>query len=338
MTTYAPPDEAQLDAMEPGMRMQYLGNGLYPQVATLVGGEPLAGKITGMLLELPTKAILENLASPETLKQTVGEAMAALPADVVDQATQEAMAVSCCCASPEPRQLSTPTMSTGPSFGGSSWGDDCEDEEPLPSFNEMLANAENKRASKREADACGDAMETEDDFVCVESDGFVCEWDGVHWAKQPADKLCDFVAKRLHEPQVRIVRAVVELLGPIAALNLLVTTERCVHNGGMVVARSGKPRTPGGIFFKLLKDSTDLPQAAQAAALLRIKKEGDDAKKAHRKQLAEKRRSSGKPESPTAAAVASSPHTGKKADQSAVPKPSLGDFLVASQPQFLRAA
>ena len=31
--------------------------------------------------------------------------------------------------------------------------------------------------------------------------------------------------------------------------------------------------------------------------------------------------------------------TGKKAaEQSAVPKPSLGDFLVASQPQFLRAA
>ena len=57
----------------------------------------------------------------------------------------------------------------------------------------------------------------------------------------------------------------------------------------MIVEETGKPRTPGGIFLKLLKDATELPAEAQQAALARIKKEGADAKKAQQKALAAKR-------------------------------------------------
>ena len=120
---------------------------------------------------------------------------------------------------------------------------------------------------------------------------------------------------------MRIMRAVVETLGAPAALDLLCATERCVHNGGMVVEETGKPRTAGGIFLKLLKDAADLPAAEQATALLRIKKEGDDAKKAKAKALAAKRR--GAAGAAKKEAVAQSPPT-----QRGIPKPSLADFFV----------
>ena len=45
------------------------------------------------------------------------------------------------------------------------------------------------------------------------------------------------------EPQLRIVRAVVELLGVATALDLLSRTEQVQAQGGMLVAETGKPRT-----------------------------------------------------------------------------------------------
>ena len=112
------------------------------------------------------------------------------------------------------------------------------------------------------------------------------------------------------------MRAVVELLGPKVALDLLMATERCVYNGGMVVEETGKARTPGGIYLKLLKDATDLPVEAQVNALARIKKEGADAKKAAQKKLDAKR----------------NPHRAKSAEVGSPyerAKPSLGDFIRA---------
>lgn len=53
-------DAASLEAMEPMERAQVVGNYLFPHVAMLVG-EALAGKITGMLLEMPP-ADLASLA------------------------------------------------------------------------------------------------------------------------------------------------------------------------------------------------------------------------------------------------------------------------------------
>ena len=50
----------------------------------------------------------------------------------------------------------------------------------------------------------------------------------------------------------------------------------------MIVEETGKPRTKGGIFVKLLRDATaeTIDAEAQAKALARIKREGAEAKKA----------------------------------------------------------
>ena len=64
------------------------------------------------------------------------------------------------------------------------------------------------------------------------------------------------------------------------ALDLLARTERCASDGGMVVEETGKPRTKGGIFVKLLKEATNLDLEQQARAIERVKRDGLAAKKA----------------------------------------------------------
>ena len=72
-----------VDALDsqPAARLQALGNALYPAIFQMVG-EPLAGKLTGMLIEMPTQSVLDCLAAPETLKTTVEQALKALSKDM----------------------------------------------------------------------------------------------------------------------------------------------------------------------------------------------------------------------------------------------------------------
>ena len=82
-----------LDSLEPAARMQALGNSLYPAICQLLG-EPLAGKVTGMLIEMPTQSVLDCLAAPETLKTTVEQALKVLSTDVCTMAAGEAAAAT----------------------------------------------------------------------------------------------------------------------------------------------------------------------------------------------------------------------------------------------------
>ena len=77
----APTDASTVDALEPAARMQYLGSALYAPIFQMLG-EPLAGKVTGMLIEMPTQNILDCLREHVTLKATVDEALKALPEEM----------------------------------------------------------------------------------------------------------------------------------------------------------------------------------------------------------------------------------------------------------------
>jgi hypothetical protein len=314
----APPTVADVDAMAPEARMQFLGNWLYPGVVPLTG-EALAGKVTGMLLELPTVEIVPLLTSLDALKESVGAAIDALPADMLDLLgeAKQTESVQSAASSPEPRVSPTSTMTANFTGSPGGWAD-ADDDEEMPCVGDLFAAGAARRKVK-ESDEQNDAGAMDDDD---DDDGYVCSWDPSKWALEPdIVKLCAFIAERLEEPQVRIVRAVVEVLGPHAALALLDRTERCVHRGGMVVEETGKSRTKGGIFVKLLKDAPDLPDEGRVLTLARIKKEGDEAKKTKARALAEKRaRAAGKATSPSAAAA--SPPAKEK-----IPKPSLADFM-----------
>ena len=82
---------------------------------------------------------------------------------------------------------------------------------------------------------------------------------GAHGAPGAAShEVVQYISDRLQEPQLRIVRAVVDNLGADVAYELLEATERTQAQGGMVVPETGLPRTSGGVYLKLLKEATRL--------------------------------------------------------------------------------
>lgn len=92
----APPaggiDANALASAPPEQQKQMLGERLYTQIMT---SQPqLAGKITGMLLELDNAELLNLIESPEALNGKVGEALAALEAHSQNEAVKAAAAVA----------------------------------------------------------------------------------------------------------------------------------------------------------------------------------------------------------------------------------------------------
>lgn len=183
---------SQLVSVPP--RRRYLGNCMYPNVATLVG-DALAGKVTGMLLELPTPTIVALVASYDELKRAVGDAVAVLPPEMLDQLGGSAEHPA---EQPSPNAIS-PASVMAREPGTTAWGDDDEDDD-LPPVVDLFASAEQRKrlgAAAAAAPEAFDAMETD------ESSGFVCEWDAQALAAEPSETVSDFIATRLAENQVR---------------------------------------------------------------------------------------------------------------------------------------
>ncbi|KOO27770.1 hypothetical protein Ctob_008473 [Chrysochromulina tobinii] len=309
----APTDASTVDALEPAARMQYLGSALYAPIFQMLG-EPLAGKVTGMLIEMPTQNILDCLREHVTLKATVDEALKALPEEM------RAMA-----APPPPSPQASSPVSVLAGASNDLWADDDGEDDELPSVDQLFAAAEKKkRASSMvvpipfSSIQGGDAMDTDDGAA---ANGWMCEWDAAALAAEPTDKLSEWIASRLDE-LLRIPRAVVETLGAPAALELLAAVERIQAAGGMLVEETGKPRTSGGIFIKLLKEAKHLPAAEHAATLERLKREGNEAKKAQqaKKNAARFVRVNSPTKLPTASPVAERVASGP-------PKPALADYV-----------
>lgn len=249
-------EEQQLNAMAPAERSQHVGNFIYPHIAGLIG-EASAPKVTGMILELPVAELSLIMKGYEHLKAAVDQAVAVLPADMKP-----------------PPQSPVPAISPTSVLESDRWADadDMEEDGELPPVCELFGKEEERRRTSKEA------VESMEEDTAAES-AFRVEWDAAAWTAEPdASKVVTFISERLEEPQVRIPRAVVDFLGNGVALDLLARTERIQAEGGMLVEETGKPRTSGGIFFKLLKDATNLPREAQESALLRIKTEGKKVK------------------------------------------------------------
>ena len=97
---------------------------------------------------------------------------------------------------------------------------------------------------------------------------------------QSAEQVSVFILKQLNETRAAIASAVVDHLGVDVALYLLHKAQSIEANGGMVIEETGKRRTVGGIFIKLLRESVELDREQAQAAWIHIKKDGDAAKKA----------------------------------------------------------
>ena len=80
---FAALDLASLDAMAPAARNQRMGTIMYPRIVSIVG-DGLAGKLTGMLLQMPNAQLLQVLDSPTALRGAVDRAMGVLPAAMLE--------------------------------------------------------------------------------------------------------------------------------------------------------------------------------------------------------------------------------------------------------------
>ncbi|KAI4817801.1 hypothetical protein KUCAC02_011177 [Chaenocephalus aceratus] len=82
-----PLTSSMLAAAPPQEQKQMLGERLFPMIQNMHLG--LAGKITGMLLEIDNSELLHMLESPESLRSKVDEAVAVLQAHQAKEATQK---------------------------------------------------------------------------------------------------------------------------------------------------------------------------------------------------------------------------------------------------------
>src|SRR5919206_278489 len=90
---------------------------------------------------------------------------------------------------------------------------------------------------------------------------------------QPTDtrELVQTIAQQLGETQpgpLNQIRRVVQRLGPEAALSFLQETQQIEAQGGMQLPDGSRRRTPGGVFFTLIKDrvsAKDPPRPADRA-------------------------------------------------------------------------
>ena len=236
----AMPTVAELEAMDADARYATLGNALYPLVFAITHDEALAGKVTGMLLELPLEALAEVTTPEEPESQTklaglVAEALSVLPS----------------VASPDTVLADSDRLAAT-----------ATDLEPVDLTRAL------------------EGLHVENVAALAKGLG----WDFDYYVAQPAATCSEFIVDRLQEKNDIIVNAVVEELGAAVALRLLVRTEEAQQAGGMIVPETGKPRSSGGIYLKLLKDATDLPQIEQSSAVQRIKTETNGKKKGKKQQ------------------------------------------------------
>ena len=80
---------SRLASAPPQKQKQMLGERLFPLIQAM--HPTLAGKITGMLLEIDNSELLYMLESPESLRSKVDEAVAVLQAHQAKEATQKAV-------------------------------------------------------------------------------------------------------------------------------------------------------------------------------------------------------------------------------------------------------
>src|SRR5256885_17267204 len=66
----------------------------------------------------------------------------------------------------------------------------------------------------------------------------------------------DTLAEVLQEPNHPLLTQVLRVLGPDRTAALLTDTLTCEANGGMLTKDRTRRRTPGGVFFQLVKERT----------------------------------------------------------------------------------
>ncbi|KAG7301636.1 hypothetical protein JYU34_014612 [Plutella xylostella] len=78
--------------------------------------------------------------------------------------------------------------------------------------------------------------------------------------EDPVEDLAKEIAEKLSEEKADLVERIVQLLGASKAIELYKEAQRIEADGGMLVMNGHRRRTPGGIYFFLLKQDDEISQ------------------------------------------------------------------------------
>ncbi|XP_063830815.1 phosphorylated adapter RNA export protein [Ostrinia nubilalis] len=84
--------------------------------------------------------------------------------------------------------------------------------------------------------------------------------DLVMTSQDPIDQIANEIAVNLDEEKKELVVRIVQVLGAHKAMEIYKDTQRVEADGGMLVMNGTRRRTPGGIYFFLLKRDNDVSQ------------------------------------------------------------------------------
>lgn len=70
------------------------------------------------------------------------------------------------------------------------------------------------------------------------------------------EELIKHIAETLNEPNIILVRKVIRLIGPERAETCLQKTLEVEANGGMMTRDGSRRRTPGGVFFQVVRETS----------------------------------------------------------------------------------
>ncbi len=122
-----------------------------------------------------------------------------------------------------------------------------------PTSSEAVAEKSEGEEEENDSDSEVEAEEEEDDSdseVEVEEE----EDDEETIFRRKADALVDEIVEKLEEPNIFLTRDVVYTIGIDECREYLERTLKIEEEGGVVLSRGNRRRTPGGIFFWLVKE------------------------------------------------------------------------------------
>lgn len=94
------------------------------------------------------------------------------------------------------------------------------------------------------------------------------------------------IALKLYEEKTDLIQRAVEIVGIEASIQLFKQTQEAENDGGILVANGSRRRTPGGVFFYLLRNHEEIPMEK----IKEVFAEEEKARNIHRLQVRAKRR------------------------------------------------
>jgi len=98
------------------------------------------------------------------------------------------------------------------------------------------------------------------------------------------------IAKFLNEPKVELIERVVKFLGKPKAIELLHTTQEIENMGGILIMDGTRRRTPGGVYFYLLRIDEDISKTQRNKIFEEERRETNKMELEQRKRKRKKQR------------------------------------------------